>query len=124
MYEKSKTIKHVASLARIKLTDKEEEKISGELSIILGYIDQLNNINTDDVEPLYQVTGLTNSTRADEYRGDFSTSASGGSAFGGRGTKRGPASGWEMDEGLNEKLIGQAPVKEGRFIKVKSVLNK
>jgi len=97
----SKTIKHIASLARIELTDREEDKIGGELSATLGYIDKLNNINTDNVEPLYQVTGLINSMREDKSRKDF-----------------------EMDEGLNEKLIGQAPNKEIRFIKVKSVLNK
>jgi len=97
----SKTIKHIASLARIELTNGEEEKIGGELSAILGYIDQLNNINTDSVEPLYQVTGLINSMREDKSRKDF-----------------------EMDESLNEKLIGQAPTKEGRFLRVKSVLNK
>jgi aspartyl-tRNA(Asn)/glutamyl-tRNA(Gln) amidotransferase subunit C len=97
----SKTIKHIASLARIELTDKEEGKMSGELSAILGYIDQLNSINTDGVEPLYQTTGLVNSMREDKSRQDF-----------------------EMNESLNQKLIGQAPKKEGRFIKVKSVLNK
>lgn len=97
----SKTIKHIASLARIELTKKEEEKISGELSSVLGYIDQLNNINTDGIEPLYQTTGLVNSMREDRFRKDF-----------------------EMDGSLNEKLIGQAPKKEGRFIKVKSVLKK
>lgn len=97
----SKTIKHIASLARIELTDKEEEKIGGQLSAILGYIDQLNNINTNGVEPLYQVTGLINSMREDKFRKDF-----------------------EMDESLNTKLIGQAPTKEGSFLKVKSVLNK
>lgn len=97
----SKTIKHIASLARIELTGREEEKMKDELSSILGYIGQLNKVNTDGVEPLYQTTGLVNSTREDEHRGDF-----------------------EMDEGLNEKLIGQVPEKESRFIKVKSVLSK
>ena len=72
-----------------------------ELSSILGYVEQLNKVNTDGVEPLYQITGLVNSMREDKNRGDF-----------------------EMDEELNKKLIGQAPDKENRFIKVKSVLNK
>lgn len=97
----SKTIKHIASLARVELTNKEEEKISNDLSAILGYIDKLNNINTDEVEPLYQTTGLINSMREDKFRKDF-----------------------EMDESLNEKLIGQAPKKEKRFIRVKSILIK
>ena len=97
----SKTIKHIASLARIELTEKEEERMRDELSSILGYVEQLNKVNTDGVEPLYQITGLVNSMREDKNRGDF-----------------------EMDEELNKKLIGQAPDKENRFIKVKSVLNK
>ncbi len=96
-----KTIKHVASLARIELTNKEEEKMRDELSSVLGYVEQLNKVNTDGVEPLYQTTGISNSMRKDEYRGDF-----------------------KMDESLNEKLIGQAPSKENGFVKVKSILNK
>lgn len=97
----SKTIKHIASLARIKLTDGETKNISSELSAILDYINQLNSINTDGVEPLYQATGLINSMREDRFRKDF-----------------------EMNEDLGEKLIGQAPTKKGRFIKVQSVLKK
>ena len=107
----SKTIKHIASLARIELSEKEEEKMKNELSSILGYIEQLSKVNTDGVEPLYQTTGLVNSMREDKSRGDFSA-------------KGGPTSDWEMTDELNEKLIGQAPEKEKRFIKVKSVLNK
>lgn len=94
-------IKHIAKLARIKLTEKEEEKFGKELASILDFIDQLNKVNTSKVEPAYQITGLVNSFRTDEHRKDF-----------------------EMNEDLNDKLIGQAPSKESRFIKVKSVLNK
>lgn len=94
-------IKHIAKLARIKLTEKEEEKFGKELASILDFIDQLNKADTSKVEPAYQITGLVNSFRSDEHRKDF-----------------------EMDEELNEKLIGQAPHQENRFIKVKSVLNK
>ena len=104
-------IRHIASLAKLKLTDKEEEKMKIELSSILGYVEQLNKVNTEGVEPLYQTTGLVNSTRKDEYRGDFSAQG-------------GPASGWKMDENLNQNLVGQAPEKQERFIKVKNVLNK
>lgn len=76
-----------------------------ELSSILGYIEQLNNVNTEGVEPLFQTTGLVNSMREDNP------------PAGGRGD-------FEMDEQLNGKLIGQAPDKQERFIKVKSILNK
>ena len=97
----SKTIKHVASLARIGLSQSEEDKMKDQLGAIISFIEQLNKVNTDNIEPLYQTTGLVNSMRGDEYRGDFKT-----------------------DEALNSKLIGQAPAKQDNFIKVKSVLNK
>ena len=97
----SKTIKHIASLARLKISDKDEEKMKKELSSVLGYVEQLNTVNTEGVEPLYQTTGLVNSVREDKHRGDF-----------------------EMTEDLNRKLIGQAPNKENGFVKVKSVLSK
>lgn len=97
----SKTIKHIASLARLSLTEREEEKMKAELSSVLGYIEQLNSVNTEGVEPLYQTTGLVNSMREDKHQGDFN-----------------------MDEQLNKKLIGQAPDKQDRFIKVKSVLSR
>lgn len=96
-----KEIKHIAQLARIEVDEKTEEKLKQELSSILGYIEKLNEVNTDSVQPLYQTTGLVNATRADEPRGDFA-----------------------MTEELNEKLIGQSPHREGRFIKVRSVLKK
>lgn len=94
-------IKHIAKLARIKLTENEEQKFNKELASILDFVDQLNKADTSQVESAYQITGLTNSFRTDEYRKDF-----------------------EMNEELNEKLVGQASQKENRFIKVRSVLNK
>lgn len=96
-----KEIEHIAKLARLELDEAHKEKFKKELSSILGYIDQLNAVDVSGVEPLYQVTGLTNQTRPDEYRGDF-----------------------VMDERLSELLIDQAPAHEGRLIKVKSVKNK
>lgn len=96
-----KDIKHIAKLARIKLTENEEQKFGKELASILDFIDQLNKADTSQVEPAYQITGLTNSFRSDEHRNGF-----------------------EMNEELNEKLIGQAPASEKRFIKVKSVFSR
>jgi aspartyl-tRNA(Asn)/glutamyl-tRNA(Gln) amidotransferase subunit C len=94
-------IKHIAKLARIELSEAEEQKLKKDLTSVLGYIDKLSEVDTSSVEPLYQVTGLTNAFRPDEHRKDF-----------------------EMSEKLNELLIGQAPSKQGRFVKVKSVLKK
>src|SRR3989338_1104842 len=96
-----KEVRHIAQLARIKITEQEEKSLKKDLSSILGYIDKLNEVDTTGVEPLYQTTGLINSFREDEPRGEF-----------------------KMDESLNEKLIGQAPHRQDRFIKVRSVLNR
>ena len=59
----------MAKLANLPLSSDEEEKYSGQLSKILDYIDQLDQLNsltTSDVEPTYNVSGLSNVTRPDE----------------------------------------------------------
>lgn len=96
-----KEVKHIAGLARIKISEKEEKDLKKDLSSILEYIDKLNEVDTIEVQPLYQTTELVDSFRSDEPRGEF-----------------------KMNETLNEKLIGQAPHSQDRFIKVKSVLRK
>ncbi len=58
-------VKHVAKLANLPLSSDEEEKYSKQLSEILEYVDQLNEVNTSSVEPTYNVTGLNNVTRED-----------------------------------------------------------
>lgn len=47
-----KDVEHIAGLARIKLNEKEKEKMASELGVILGYIDKLKEVNTDGVEPI------------------------------------------------------------------------
>ncbi len=59
-------IKHVAKLANLPLTDREEEKYSEQLSKILEYIDQLNSVDTSNVEPTFNVSGSFNKFRTDE----------------------------------------------------------
>ena len=53
-------IKHVAKLANLPLTHHEEEKYSEQLSKILEYIEQLNQVDTSDVEPTFNVSGQEN----------------------------------------------------------------
>lgn len=53
-------IKHVAKLANLPLSSDEEEKYSQQLSKILDYIDQLNEVNTKNVEPTFNVSGQSN----------------------------------------------------------------
>lgn len=59
-------VKKVAKLANLPLTPSEEEKYSEQLSKILDYIEQLNQVDTSDVEPTYNVSGLSNVMARDE----------------------------------------------------------
>ncbi|MCX6810728.1 MAG: Asp-tRNA(Asn)/Glu-tRNA(Gln) amidotransferase subunit GatC [Candidatus Berkelbacteria bacterium] len=59
---------NVAQLARIELTNVEEEKFAGQLSAVLENFELLSNVDTTGVEPTAQVTGLTNVFRADEIK--------------------------------------------------------
>lgn len=58
-------VKHVAKLANLPLTSEEEEKYSGQLSKILGYIGQLNEVDTSGVEPTFNVSGQNTIERED-----------------------------------------------------------
>ncbi|OGL29362.1 hypothetical protein A3D14_01175 [Candidatus Saccharibacteria bacterium RIFCSPHIGHO2_02_FULL_47_12] len=62
----------LARLAKLELTDGEVEKFRGEISEILAYVEQLQKVEVDDLEPTYQVTGLKNVTREDEVK-DYKT---------------------------------------------------
>lgn len=53
-------VKHVAKLANLPLSVEEEEKYSEQLSKILEYIDQLNQVDTSEVEPTFNVSGQSN----------------------------------------------------------------
>lgn len=50
-------VKKVAKLANLQLSSGEEEKYSEQLTKILAYIDQLNEVDTENVEPTYNVSG-------------------------------------------------------------------
>lgn len=91
-------VNHIATLARIELTDEMRERMKKDLTKVLDYIRLLEEVDTSGVEPLYQVTGLQNQTRPDEHRGDF-----------------------VVDDVLLERLVGQAPAHQGRLVKVKGI---
>ncbi len=59
-------VKHVAKLANLPLTSEEEEKYSEQLSKILDYIDQLNEVDTSSVEPTFNVSGQVDVKAKDE----------------------------------------------------------
>ncbi len=68
-------VRHVAKLARIKLTDGEVKKFGKQLSSVLEYIDILAEVDTKDVVGTSQVTGLTNVMDKDEVIKGQSTKA-------------------------------------------------
>lgn len=55
----------LATLSSLQLADNEVEGLQADLEAILGYVEQLNELNTDGVIPAYQVTGLQNVLRDD-----------------------------------------------------------
>jgi aspartyl-tRNA(Asn)/glutamyl-tRNA(Gln) amidotransferase subunit C len=59
-------IKHVANLAKLSLTKQEVSKYRTQLSEVLTHFEQLNEVDTKDVEPTHQTTNLENVTRKDE----------------------------------------------------------
>ena len=61
----SKTIEHVAEIARLKLTEKEKEKFIPQLKEALEFFSKLNELNTDNVEPSFHPVEIRNSVRED-----------------------------------------------------------
>jgi aspartyl-tRNA(Asn)/glutamyl-tRNA(Gln) amidotransferase subunit C len=51
----SEQVRHIAKLARIAMSDAELERLVPELNNILGWVEQLGEVNTDGVEPLTAV---------------------------------------------------------------------
>ncbi len=59
---------YVARLARLRLTDEEVERMTGELSTILEHIETIGTVDLEDVEPTSHVVELENVLRPDEPR--------------------------------------------------------
>ncbi|MCK5412902.1 MAG: Asp-tRNA(Asn)/Glu-tRNA(Gln) amidotransferase subunit GatC [Candidatus Pacebacteria bacterium] len=89
-------VEHIAELARIELSVKEVEKFAGELSDVLGYIEQLKEADTKGVKLVSQVTGLVNVLRDDVVN--------------------------SSDEDTRNTMIDNFPDKDGEYIKVKQVM--
>ncbi len=94
-----KEVEHIARLARIKLNEKEIEKIAEDLGLVLNYFDKLKEINTEGIEPTAQVTGLENIFREDKINTEMAEIS---------GEKRG-------------KILAQFPHKKEDHLKVKQV---
>lgn len=89
----SAEVRHVASLAQLKLSAKEITKFQKQLTAILKYVSQLQRLKTQNVKPTLQTSGLKNIFRRDQSR---------------RSMKVGD-------------VLANAKQKENRFIKVKAV---
>ena len=63
-----KTIKHISKLSRISVDEKKAEKLAGDLNSIFNFIEKLNELNTDNIEPLTSVAETTLKFRSDEVK--------------------------------------------------------
>ena len=88
-----KDVEHVAKLARLELTEVEKEKYTKQLGAILDYVQQMNEVDTSDVEPMSHAIPLTNVMREDEV----------------------------VYENTREELMQNAPEKEYGFFKVPKI---
>jgi aspartyl-tRNA(Asn)/glutamyl-tRNA(Gln) amidotransferase subunit C len=86
-------VEKIARLARLSLSDEEIEQYRSQLSEVLTYVDQLNELDINDVPTTAQVTGQTNVLADDVVQ----------------------------DGGDRQKLLKNAPATDGDSIKVKAV---
>ena len=90
----TKTVRHIAKLARISVSDSEVEALAPELSNILGWIEQLQEVNVAGIEPMTAV--IPNKLRLREDVVD--------------------------DGGIREDVLRNAPVAEHGFFAVPKVI--
>ena len=65
------TVYRIARLARIAITDEEAERLESELSGILDWVAQLDELDTADVEPMTRVESMTMKKREDKVTDGF-----------------------------------------------------
>ena len=61
-------VEHVAKLARLELSEQEKETLTDQLSNILTYVEKLNELDTDGIEPMSHAVPMENAFRADEVK--------------------------------------------------------
>jgi aspartyl-tRNA(Asn)/glutamyl-tRNA(Gln) amidotransferase subunit C len=89
-------VRDVALLARVGITDEEVDMYQKDLSTVLGYFDKLQEVDTDGVEEIGHITGVTNVYRADKVV--------------------------EMEENGKKLIMKNISEEREGYIKVKSVL--
>ena len=65
-----KTIKYISKLSRISVDDEKAKKLAGDLNSIFEFIKKLNELKTDNVEPLTSVAETTLKLRPDEVKSE------------------------------------------------------
>ncbi len=88
------TIEHVASLARLNLSEKETEKLASEMENIIGYVDKLNELDTSNVKAMEHVIPMKNVLREDVSKPSYD----------------------------RDKILGNAPTQEEGCFKVPKVV--
>ena len=88
------TVRRIAHLARIRVEDREVEKLRGELNAILAWVEQLGQVDVEGVEPMASVTPMKMKMRADEV----------------------------TDGGIPEDIVKNAPASEDNFFLVPKVV--
>ena len=88
------TVKRIGRLARIRVEESEVEKYQGELNAILGFVEQLDEVNVDGVEAMTSVTPMQLRRREDVI----------------------------SDGGYPEKIVKNAPLSEDNFFMVPKVV--
>ena len=63
-----KTVKHISKLARISVDEEKANKLAGDLNSIFEFIEKLNELNTENVEPLTSIANTTLRFREDEVQ--------------------------------------------------------
>ena len=59
------TVRRIARLARIAVTDEDVPHLQGEINAILAFVEQLNEVDVEDVEPMTSVTPMSMRKRQD-----------------------------------------------------------
>tara|TARA_B110000003_G_scaffold223271_1_gene223626 strand:- start:269 stop:556 length:288 start_codon:yes stop_codon:yes gene_type:complete len=65
-----KTIKHISKLSRISVEDSKAKKLAGDLNSIFDFIEKLNELDTENIEPLTSVVEITLKLRSDEVKSE------------------------------------------------------
>jgi len=68
----NKTVKKVSKLAKIRINEKEETKLIEELNNILGWVDELKKVDTEQIEPMLSVFNESMIMRKDEVSSETS----------------------------------------------------